>query len=113
MSNASTASLKKDSCLDDDHASTDVYPVHMLDDSSTTRPLTLAWVFRFNDVLDVEKLRDSLTALLEIGDWKKLSGRIQRKVSTVIHFHDSMISIKENHEEKKRKEKTVLIVAAQ
>lgn len=65
-------------------AEPDVYPVHMLDDSGTNRPLTLTWMFRFNDMLDAEKLRDSLTTLLEIGDWKKLSGRIKRKVRCLL-----------------------------
>jgi hypothetical protein len=35
---------------------------------------------RFNDVLDAEKLHDALSELLEIGDWRKLGGRLRFKV---------------------------------
>jgi len=52
------------------------YPLHALDNN----PNWVNWVMRFNDVLDGKKLKDSLSRLLEIGDWKKLGGRLRYKV---------------------------------
>lgn len=59
----------------------DVYPLHALDDLPVNRYF-LSWMMRFNDVLDGEKLHDSLSRLLEIGDWRKLGGRLKYKVWT-------------------------------
>jgi hypothetical protein len=36
---------------------------------------------RFNDVLDADKLHASLSRLLEIGDWKKVGGRLKLTVT--------------------------------
>ncbi|KAJ5166197.1 uncharacterized protein N7482_004978 [Penicillium canariense] len=52
----------------------EVYPLHKLDDIKDFRNHVI-WMMRFNDVLDAEMLADSLSRLLEIGDWKKLGGR--------------------------------------
>ncbi|KAJ5090283.1 hypothetical protein N7532_008967 [Penicillium argentinense] len=57
-------------------ANEDIYPLHALDNN----PNWVVWVMRFNDVLDAKKLNDSLSRLLDIGDWRKLSGRIRCKV---------------------------------
>lgn len=57
----------------------DVYPVHLFDNFDTRR-IFVTRVLRFNDVLDAEKLRLSLGQLLEIGDWRRLGGRLRRKV---------------------------------
>lgn len=56
------------------------YPVHMLDDTQGCRDYMMALTFRFDDVLDAIKLSTSLARLLEIGDWKKLRGRLQYNV---------------------------------
>jgi len=56
------------------------YPVHMLDDAKMLRSMLLAWTLRFDDVLDGNKLHESLSRLLEIGDWRKIGGRLRRKV---------------------------------
>ena len=63
-----------------------VYPVHMLDDSKTLRNIVVAWTLRFDDVLDADKLRVSLSQLLEISDWKKLGGRLRLKVACFWSF---------------------------
>ena len=60
--------------------SDDIYPVHMLDDTKTLRGIVVTWTLRFNDVLDANKLHTSLSSLLEIGDWRKLGGRLRLKV---------------------------------
>ncbi len=61
--------------------SDDVYPVHMLDDTKTLREIVVTWTLRFNDVLDADNLYASLSRLLEIGDWRKVGGRLRLKVS--------------------------------
>jgi hypothetical protein len=58
----------------------DIYPVHTLDDTKTLRKLLIAWTIYFNDALDVDRLRSSLARLLEIGDWRKIGGRLAFKV---------------------------------
>lgn len=62
-----------------DDSSPDVYPIHVLDNIKANH-CYVDWLMRFNDVLDAEKLKTALSRLLEIGDWKKLGGRLQRKV---------------------------------
>ena len=55
----------------------DVYPVHVLDNAEYYRKIFMSYIFRFNDILDGQQLADSLSALLKIGDWRKLSGRFR------------------------------------
>ncbi|KAJ6084309.1 transcriptional regulator sdnM [Penicillium sp. IBT 16267x] len=62
-----------------DGFSPDVYPIHVLDNIKANH-CYVDWLMRFNDVLDAEKLKAALSRLLEIGDWKKLGGRLRRKV---------------------------------
>ena len=57
----------------------EVYPVHALDAPKVNHNV-LGWVFRFDDALDADKLKESLCRLLETGDWRKLGGRIRRNV---------------------------------
>ncbi|OCK91466.1 uncharacterized protein K441DRAFT_208219 [Cenococcum geophilum 1.58] len=59
--------------------SDDVYPVHMLDDTKTLRSIVVTWTLCFNDVLDTDNLHASLSRLLEIGDWRKVGGRLRLK----------------------------------
>jgi hypothetical protein len=61
-----------------------VYPLHMLDDSKTLRSIVVAWTLRFDVVLDVEKLHDSLSRLLETDDWRMIGGRLRLRV-TLLH----------------------------
>lgn len=57
----------------------DIYPVHLLDNAKTFRNYE-SYLFRFNDVLDSKKLYSSLSRLLEIGNWRKVGGRLRLKV---------------------------------
>ena len=57
----------------------DVYPVHIQDSAKGHRRI-LTWIMRFNDVLDAKRLHGALSKLLEIGDWRKLGGRLRLKV---------------------------------
>ncbi|RBR23741.1 uncharacterized protein FIESC28_03446 [Fusarium coffeatum] len=54
-----------------------VYPTHMMDNLSMLRQMIMAWTMRFDEVLDPEKLHNTLTELLQIGDWKKFGGRLK------------------------------------
>lgn len=58
----------------------DVYPVHTLDRMAEYQKF-LATVMYFNDALDADMLNASLVKLLEIGDWKKLRGRLRKNVT--------------------------------
>ncbi|KAK2764393.1 hypothetical protein FQN54_009087 [Arachnomyces sp. PD_36] len=64
----------------------DIYPVHLLD-SMKSGFVLVAWVMRFNDVLDVEKLYSSLSTLLEQGDWRKLGGRLKAAGNGKLELH--------------------------
>lgn len=58
----------------------DVYPVHMLDNTKTLKDIVVTWTLRFDDVLNADMLHASLSRLLEIGDWRKVGGRLRLKV---------------------------------
>ncbi|KFH43980.1 hypothetical protein ACRE_052320 [Hapsidospora chrysogenum ATCC 11550] len=53
-----------------------VYAVHPIDGTKIQHVL-YAGFERFNDVLDPQKIHDALFRLLQIGDWKKLGGRLR------------------------------------
>jgi hypothetical protein len=40
---------------------------------------TVEVLFRFDHVLDADKLRQSLTKLMETGNWRQLGGRLRRR----------------------------------
>lgn len=61
----------------DDH----IYAVHPIDGTKIQHVL-YAGFERFNDVLDPQKIHDALFRLLQIGDWKKLGGRLRYRVSS-------------------------------
>ncbi|KAL4926777.1 uncharacterized protein BDV17DRAFT_141202 [Aspergillus undulatus] len=67
--------------------SDDVYPVHLLDSSKTLRNIVVTWTLRFDDVLDADKLHVSLARLLEIGDWRKIGGRLRLKDNGELEIH--------------------------
>lgn len=65
----------------------EVLPMHHFDDQPMNHSIILGWTLRFNDVLDADKLHDGLAGLLEIGDWRKLGGRIRKGVSPQYSTH--------------------------
>lgn len=73
------ASKRKKALLPDDP---NVYPMHTLDSMKGYETFVAA-VMHFNNVLDAEMLNTFLSKLLEIGDWKKLGGRLERGVRNV------------------------------
>ena len=60
-------------------ADDDVYPIHLQD--FNLRKLIMACTLRFDQVLDADELHAGLARLLEMGDWRKLAGRLRRNVS--------------------------------
>ncbi|WYZ34052.1 hypothetical protein EsH8_I_000328 [Colletotrichum jinshuiense] len=68
-------------------ATDDVYPVHFFDDTKPFREMLLNWTLRFDDVLDADMLHDSLAKLLDIGDWRKLAGRMRLSAKGELELH--------------------------
>lgn len=60
----------------------EIFPVHYFDDTEMNRYMIMCCTMRFDDVLDPEYLHSSLARLLEIGDWRKLGGRLRLGVSS-------------------------------
>lgn len=54
------------------------------DAQDVMQKLVLEFTYRFDDVLDAEKLKSSLERLLEIGGWRGLGARFRKIVSC--HF---------------------------
>ncbi|KAJ5025214.1 hypothetical protein PSV08DRAFT_182739 [Bipolaris maydis] len=71
----------------DPYADDDIYPVHVLDDTKALRSMLITCTFCFNNVLDVDKLQSSLAKLLEMGDWRKLGGRLRLKANGKLEIH--------------------------
>ncbi|KAJ4982702.1 BCL5p [Stagonosporopsis vannaccii] len=67
--------------------SDDVYPVHMLDDTKTLRNIVVTWTLCFNDNLDADRLYVSLSNLLEVGDWRKVGGRLRLQDNGDLEIH--------------------------
>ncbi|KAF6804216.1 hypothetical protein CSOJ01_10354 [Colletotrichum sojae] len=68
-------------------ATDDIYPVHFFDDTKPFREMLLNWTLRFDDVLDPEMLNSSLSKLLEVGDWRKLGGRMRLTDDNKLELH--------------------------
>jgi hypothetical protein len=64
-----------------------IVPFHFYDDAKHTNGLCFDFTFRFDDVLDGEKLRVALSRLLEIGGWRKLGARIRRDDAGTLQYH--------------------------
>jgi hypothetical protein len=59
----------------------EVIPVHGFDDTMLNRMTLVCALTRFEDVLDAEKIHDALKKLVDMGEWRKLRGRIRLTVS--------------------------------
>lgn len=60
----------------------EVAPVHLFDDTATLRGITMMWTFKFDEVLDADKLGNSLSELFQMEGWRKLGGRLRRRVNS-------------------------------
>lgn len=54
-----------------------VVQLYPFDDTALNRCMPVWGILRFSEILDAAKLRDSLAALTEINDWRKLRGRLR------------------------------------
>ena len=63
-----------------DQASDAVFPIHEFDASAALHDVYCVFL-RFDSVVDAPKLKTALWRVLEVGDWRKLGGRVRQKVS--------------------------------
>lgn len=52
------------------------------DDNDVMQKLVMEFTYRFDDVLDPEKLKSSLERLLQIGKWRQIGARFRKNVCT-------------------------------
>lgn len=57
-----------------------IMPVYYFDDTPLLRNIVQCLTLRFNDILDPDMLRSSLSRLIEQEGWSKLGGRIRLNV---------------------------------
>ena len=62
----------------------EVLPVHLFDDTSSLREIVMVWTFRFDEVLDPEKLNEALSRLFQMEGWRRLGGRWYKRVSNTL-----------------------------
>jgi hypothetical protein len=65
------------------HENDEVIPARFWDTNDVFQKLVMEFTYRFDDVLDAEKLKSSLERLLEIGEWKNLGARFKKNVGSV------------------------------
>ena len=58
----------------------EVIPLHFLDDQFAVKALILVFTYRFDDVLDFDRLHSSLAKLMEMEGWRKLGARLRMNV---------------------------------
>ncbi|KAJ6779581.1 hypothetical protein PWT90_04745 [Aphanocladium album] len=58
-------------------ATDDVYPTGRLDNAMGIRKTVFSITLRFDDVLEPSKLHAALCTLLDMGDWRRLGGRLR------------------------------------
>ncbi|KAJ9133731.1 LysR family regulatory protein [Pleurostoma richardsiae] len=64
-----------------------IVPLHFFDDAAPWRNFILYSMFVFEDVLDPQKLRDSLEALATRDGWRKLGARLRRNNQGGLVYH--------------------------
>ncbi|KAK4210763.1 hypothetical protein QBC37DRAFT_442535 [Rhypophila decipiens] len=60
----------------------EVLVAHALDDARALRDIIMGLAFRFDHVLDCDKILDALARLLEVGGWRRLGGRLRLNKKT-------------------------------
>ncbi|KAJ4396274.1 hypothetical protein N0V93_000493 [Gnomoniopsis smithogilvyi] len=65
----------------------EVIPMFDFDARPQVREIIIGWTLRFDDILDADKLGVALCHLLEIGDWRKLGGRLRRRDDGQLEIH--------------------------
>jgi hypothetical protein len=62
-----------------------VLPLHFFEDSQLVQGNNMAVSIVFDDVLDPEKLRQSLEGLVKREGWERLGGRLRKNVRIMIY----------------------------
>jgi hypothetical protein len=62
----------------------EVVPMHLFDDIVGYRNNSLTWSCHFDEVLDANKLKDSLWQVIEMEGWRKLGGRLRKTVGGLV-----------------------------
>ncbi|KAL3483009.1 hypothetical protein BJX62DRAFT_245320 [Aspergillus germanicus] len=70
-----------------DEEGDDCYPIQFIDQAGIIKDSIITYTFRYNSVLDPEKLHGALVRLLGEGDWRKLGGRLRRNKSGQLVIH--------------------------
>jgi hypothetical protein len=70
-----------------DEEGDDFYPIQFIDQAGIIKDSIITYTFRYNSVLDPEKLHSALVRLLGEGDWRKLGGRLRRNVPPTISIY--------------------------
>ncbi|KAI0410410.1 hypothetical protein F5X98DRAFT_368818 [Xylaria grammica] len=65
----------------------DIYPVHFIDQAAILRSSLVSYTFRYDRVLDAQKLLGSLAKLIDSGDWRKLGGRLRNNRDGKLEIH--------------------------
>ncbi|KAJ4006515.1 hypothetical protein NW766_010609 [Fusarium irregulare] len=65
----------------------EVVPVHLFDSISGLQRCILVWMFRFDEILDPEKLHSSLSRVFQRDGWHKLGGRYRRRDDGKLEIH--------------------------
>ncbi|KAF3761042.1 hypothetical protein M406DRAFT_296579 [Cryphonectria parasitica EP155] len=65
----------------------EVIPMYDFDSRPQIRDIIIGWTLRFDDILDADKLHVALVRLLEIGDWRKLGGRLRKNGNGQLEIH--------------------------
>lgn len=58
-----------------------VVPMHLFDDTIANNNVLLSVTLCFETVLQPDCIHSALVRLLQIGEWRKLGGRLRRHVS--------------------------------
>lgn len=62
----------------------DIIPVHLFDDSAAARGIVFVWTYKFDDVLDPEKLHAALEKLFTMDGWRRFGGRFRYRVRRML-----------------------------
>lgn len=59
-----------------------ILPMHLFDDTTANNNVLLSVTLCFDKVLHPDRIHSALVRLLQIGEWRKLGGRLRRHVSS-------------------------------
>ncbi|KAK7416679.1 hypothetical protein QQZ08_011914 [Neonectria magnoliae] len=65
----------------------EIIPVHLFDDSAAARGIVLVWTYKFDDVLDPDKLYAALSQLFQMNGWRRFSGRFRYRPDGCLEIH--------------------------